>query len=88
MNINNKGILKLRLFTTENLQWISVIKHLLADCFVPVFYLLGILFFISYIFLNILLLQINLIKLLEKEHLILSTVSATIASAKIPFNKE
>lgn len=34
------------------------------------------------------LLKINFIKLLEQEHLTLSTVSAVlIASAKIPFNK-
>lgn len=55
-----------------------------------VFYFWGILFFISYIFLNImLLLKVNLIKLLEKEQLILSTESAVlVALAKIPFNKE
>lgn len=36
-----------------------------------------------------LLLKVNLIKLLEKEHLTLSTVSAiVIAPAKIPFSKE
>lgn len=77
---------------TKNLQRISVIfKCLLADCFVPVFYLWGILFFISSIFVSImLLLKINLTKVLEKEHLILNTVSAImlIASAKSPLNKE
>lgn len=86
-----KGILKLYLLTTENRQPIAVIfKYLLAERFVPVFYLWAILFCISYIILNItLLLKINLIKLLEEEYLILSTVSAIlIAPAKIPFNKE
>lgn len=86
-----KGILKLHLLTTENRQPISVIlKYLLADRLVPVFYLWAILFFLSYIILNItLLLKINLIKLLEEEYLILSTVSAIlIAPAEIPFDKE
>lgn len=86
-----KSILKLCLLTAKDLQPISVkFKYLLVDYFVPVFYLWGILFFISYTFLNILpLLKINLMKLLEQEYLSLNTVSAILrASAKIPFNKE